>query len=525
MPVTPGRSLKQVFPGAVANYHPVASSMKKTIKLTLSSFLICLAAWYFLVRAGGGAAAPASGVLAPSQSGDPYAFLFEVLAIVLIIASVGHYVAARLKQSPVLGEIAMGIIAGTLLYQLGMPTMIIIRHYEQVHQVSSVALKANVCFSDAIQKVLKEAALPEKDTQQLEQVLLREDVAQSYLTVNALQLFSSLGVVLLLFLVGLECNVKDMWAVGRWALWVALIGMVGIFLLSYLALSIFFLKGGNPLIPVFLAAALTATSISITARVFQDLKWMRKREAKVVLGAAVMDDVLGLVLLSVVTGVAITGAVDLSSVAGIFLKAAIFLAGVLLLGAILVPHLVTLFATLSRGNVRIIFPFALLMVLAWLADRFGLATIIGAFAAGLIIEEDYFPGGGQGRTVQSIIAPIQSLFAPIFFVLIGLRVDITDLANAQVLLMSLVLVGIIVICKLISALPVKPGDNRLVVAAGMLPRGEVSLIFASLGKSLGLLNDNLFAVIIIVMLLTTFITPPLLKWAIERQGLLASVRA
>jgi Kef-type K+ transport system membrane component KefB len=126
--------------------------------------------------------------------------------------------------------------------------------------------------------------------------------------------------------------------------------------------------------------------------------------------------------------------------------------------------------------------------------------------------------------VESIIAPIQSLFAPIFFVLIGLRVDITALANAQVLLMSLVLVGIIVICKLISALPVKPGDNRLVVAAGMLPRGEVSLIFASLGKSLGLLNDNLFAVIIIVMLLTTFITPPLLKWAIERQELLASVR-
>ncbi len=496
--------------------------MKKTIKLILSSFLICLAAWYFLVR-GGGAADPAPGVLALSQSGNPYAFLFEVLAIILIIASVGHYAAARLKQSLVLGEIAMGIIAGTLLYQLGMPTMTIIRHYEQVHQVSNTALKANVCFSDAIHKVLKEAGLPEKDTQQLEEVLLREDVAQSYLTVKALQLFSSLGVVLLLFLVGLECNVKDMRAVGRGALGVALIGMVGIFLLSYLALSTFFLKGGNPLIPVFLAAALTATSVSITARVFQDLKWMRKREAKVVLGAAVMDDVLGLILLAVVTGVAIRGVVDLSTVAGIFLKAAIFLAGVLLLGAILVPRLVALFATLSRGNVRVIFPFALLMVLAWMADRLGLATIVGAFAAGLIIEEDYFPGGGQGRTVESIIAPIQSLFAPIFFVLIGLRVDITVLANAQVLLMSLVLAVIIVICKLISALPVKPRHHRLVVAAGMLPRGEVSLIFASLGRSLGLLNDNLFAVIIIVMLLTTFITPPLLKWAIERQKLLASV--
>ncbi len=499
--------------------------MKKTIKLILSSSLICLAAWYFLGMARGGGADPAAGVLAPSRSGDPYAFLFEVLAIVLTIACVGHYAAAKLKQSPVLGEIAMGIIVGTLLYQLGMPTMTIIRHYEQVHQVSATALKANVCFSDATREVLKEAGLPEKEAHQLEQVLLREDVAQSYLTVHALQLFSTLGIVLLLFLAGLECDVKDMKAVWRWALGVALIGMGGIFLLSYLALSLFFLKGGNPLIPVFLAAALTATSIGITARVFQDLKQMRTREAKVVLGAAVMDDVLGLIVLAVVTGVAIRGTVDFSTVAGIFLKAAIFLGGVLLLGAILVPRLVKLFATLSRGNVRVIFPFALLMFLAWLADRFGLATIIGAFAAGLIIEEDYFPGGGQGRTVGSIIAPIQSLFAPIFFVLIGLRVDITVLANPQVLLMSLVLVAIIVICKLISALPVKPGDNRLAVAAGMLPRGEVSLIFASLGKSLGLLNDNLFAVIVMVMLLTTCITPPLLKWALAREESLESVRA
>ncbi len=124
----------------------------------------------------------------------------------------------------------------------------------------------------------------------------------------------------------------------------------------------------------------------------------------------------------------------------------------------------------------------------------------------------------------SIIAPIQSLFAPIFFVLIGLRVDITVLANPQVLLMSLVLVGIVVICKLISALPVKSGDNRLAVAAGMLPRGEVALIFASLGKSLGLLNDSLFAVIVMVMLLTTCITPPLLKWAMAREELSESVR-
>jgi Kef-type K+ transport system membrane component KefB len=493
--------------------------MKKKIKLTLGAFLLCLAAGSFLGMAVGGEAAAVAAVSGPSQTGDPYAFLFQVLAIILISAAVGHYAAAKLKQSAVLGEIVAGIIVGTILYQFGGPTITVIRHYEQVHEVSSSALQASVCFIDVARQVLNKAGLPPKDAHQLQEVLLRRDVAQFYLTVNALQLFSSLGIVLLLFMVGLELKVKEMRAVGGWALAVALIGIAGIFILGYLALNIFFLKGGNPLAPVFLAAALTATSIGITARVFQDLKRLRSREAKVVLGAAVVDDVVGLIILAVVTGVAIRGGVYLSTVAGIFAKAAIFLGGVLLLGGILVPRLVKLFATLTRGNVRVIFPFALLMFLAWLADRFGLATIIGAFAAGIIIEEDYFPGGGQDRTVGSIIAPIQAIFAPIFFVLIGLRVDLTTLANPQVILISLVLVVIIFISKLASALPVKKGDNRLVVAAGMLPRGEVSLIFASLGKSLGLLNDNLFSVIIIVMLLTTLITPPLLKWAIERQEL------
>ena len=122
----------------------------------------------------------------------------------------------------------------------------------------------------------------------------------------------------------------------------------------------------------------------------------------------------------------------------------------------------------------------------------------------------------------SIIAPIQAIFAPIFFVLIGLQVDITSFADFRLILMSLVIVAIIVLSKLASALALKPGNNRLAVAAGMLPRGEVTLIFASLGKSYGLLNSDLFTVIVIVMLLTTLMTPPLLKWALERQGPLTS---
>jgi Kef-type K+ transport system membrane component KefB len=500
----------------------VATSMKKTIKLVLSSSSLCLVAWFFLRESWGNQVDSFAAATVPPQSGDPYAFMFEVLAIVLITAAVGHFIAGKLKQSAVLGEIIMGIVVGALLYQLGGPTITVIRHYEQVHEISTTALQTTICFIDAARQVLNKAGLPENEARQLEEVLLRRDVAQFYLTVNALHLFSSLGIVLLLFLVGLECNVKEMRAVGGWALGVALIGMGGIFLLGYPVLKIFFLADKDSFISVFLAAAVTATSIGITARVFQDMKQLQMREAKVVLGAAVIDDVLGLIVLALVTGLASRGSIALATVAGIFVKALVFLVGVLVLGAILVPRLVTLFVTLSRSNVRIIFPFALLMLLAWLADQVGLATIIGAFAAGIIIKEDYFPQAGQGQTVASIMAPIQALFAPIFFVLIGLQVDITAFANLQIILMSLVLVGIVLVSKLASSLPLKEKDNRLVVAAGMLPRGEVALIFASLGKSLGLLTNNLFTVIVIVMLFTTLITPPLLKWALERRDTLAS---
>jgi len=339
------------------------------------------------------------------------------------------------------------------------------------------------------------------------------------LTVNALHVFSTLGIVLLLFLVGLECNIKEMRAVGVPALGVALIGMAGIFLLAYVVLHFFFLPGVGILVPIFIAAALTATSIGITARVLQDLKRLHLREAKIILGAAVLDDVFGLMVLAVVTGLASQGSISLLTVAGIFLKTIVFFAGVFALGAVLVPRLVKLFATLTRGNVRIIFPFALLMLLGWLADQLGLATIIGAFTAGIIIKEEYFPEEGHGQTVISVMAPIQALFAPIFFVLIGLQVDITDFANLQILLISLVLVVVVIVSYLASVLPLKSRDNRLAVAVGMLPRGEVTLIIATLGKSLGVLTSNLFTVIVIVMLLTTLLTPPLLKWTIERREL------
>ena len=244
------------------------------------------------------------------------------------------------------------------------------------------------------------------------------------------------------------------------------------------------------------------------------------KEARIVLGAAILDDVLGLIVLAMVMAVAAHGAVDIGHLFWILLKTALFLGAVVIFGTRFLGKTVQFLARLDLGNIKLLYPFVLLMLLAWLADRIGLAAIIGAFAAGVIIKEESFSGIGPGldpdQSVESILEPFEGILAPIFFVLVGLQVNVAMLANAKVMLMGLIITAVAVAGKLASSLWVR-GANRLIVGAGMLPRVEVALIVASMGKSLGILDDALFSVIIIVVLLTVLMTPPLLKWSIERR--------
>jgi Kef-type K+ transport system membrane component KefB len=271
--------------------------------------------------------------------------------------------------------------------------------------------------------------------------------------------------------------------------------------------------------PLFAGAALCASSVGIAARIFRDMRRIDMKEAKLVLGAAIMDDVLGLIVLAMVTAVATRGAVEIGHLFWILLKTALFLGAVVIFGTRFLEKTVQFLARLDLGNIKLLYPFALLMLLAWLADKIGLAAIIGAFAAGVLIKEESFSGIGPGldpdQSVESILAPFEGILAPIFFVLVGLQVNLATLANVKVILSGLVISTVAVAGKLASSLAVRGGANRLIVGAGMLPRVEVALIVASMGKSLGVLDDALFSVIIMVVLLTVLMTPPLLKWAIE----------
>jgi Kef-type K+ transport system membrane component KefB len=303
--------------------------------------------------------------------------------------------------------------------------------------------------------------------------------------------------------------------VGRVSFLVAVIGVVCPFVLGYWAARL--------LIPeaaaegaIFIGAILTATSVGITARVFRDLQQAHRTEARIILGAAVIDDVLGLIILAVVSALVVTGAVNVFTVAGITLKAAIFLVGSIGIGAWITPRLVRRMARLDMEHVKLFFGLGFAFLLAWLADLFGLATIVGAFAAGLVLEE-LFLEELKGHSLRDLLSPLESLVVPVFFVLMGMQVKLETFLDWQVVLMAAALTVAAIIGKVVSGLACSPTLDRWSVGIGMMPRGEVGLIFASIGKGIGVVNDAVFSAVVIMVMLTTLLTPPLLKITLARK--------
>jgi Kef-type K+ transport system membrane component KefB len=476
-------------------------------------FLLGAVVWLMLL----GSPASAAGSAAASH-GDPFALVFEVFAILLICAIAGRYGARKLKQSPVLGELVIGIIVGAIVFQFADPTVTIVRNSGLVGQATTKALYENQSLPEALKATLAKAKLPEQQARKIEQVFDRPDFPAFILLARSIELFASLGVILLLFMVGLECSLEEMSAVGGRATGVAVIGMIVPFVLGFGAIKLL-CPGAGVNVPIFVGATLSATSIGITSRVFKDLNVLHLKEAQVVLGAAVIDDVLGLIALAVVTGMATSGQVSLITMGLILLKATLFLGGVIFFGQFLLKRQIAFFSKMDATNLRLLCPFALLLLFAWLADALGLATIVGAFAAGLIIKEEYFPVTPEchfgGQEVKSVIAPLEGVFAPVFFVLMGFQVDVTTFLEPSVLVTGLVLTLVAMLGKLAAGTGVAPPQNRWIVGLGLAPRGEVGLIFASIGRAIGVLDNQLFSAVIIVVLLTTLLTPPLLTWALR----------
>ncbi len=342
---------------------------------------------------------------------------------------------------------------------------------------------------------------------------------------EVIRILAEIGVVILLFEIGLDSDLKQFFRVGRGAAMVAIVGVAAPFIGGFLfwhftPLGHDFNLTDNTTTAIFIGATLTATSVGITARVLADLRVMHSLEAQLVIGAAVIDDVLGLVILGVVASLVAGEAVGVVSVGRALGVAVGFLALALALGLALAPRVFGFVDRMRVRGVLLVAAFSFALVIAALAHLAGSAMIVGAFAAGLILS-----GTNQFDTIEERIKPVADIFTPVFFLSVGARLDLrllnpTDAANLPVLLIGLVLFVIAVLGKIAVGYFVRWRDfNRLAVGIGMVPRGEVGLIFANIGLDSGVLSPQLFGGILIMVIGTTFITPPLLKWSFGRYGI------
>ena len=329
-----------------------------------------------------------------------------------------------------------------------------------------------------------------------------------------LSLFAELGIVLLMFHIGLDTNVKDLIANGPQAMKVAAVGVIAPLGLGLLT-SYFLISNGGFTTHLFVATALCATSVGLTARLFADMRRLGSPEAQLVLTAAVFDDVLGLILLTLSAGLAAQGEVALIPVLKIVGLAVVFFGVLGWFGETLVGAVMQNVEFLEPPGRRLLIPLALCFFLSWLANQIGLATIVGAFMAGLILKDEHFQT--DGPSVRSEIESLATLFAPVFFVVLGLQVDLFSLAKGNVLMLTICLTIAAVLGKMACSLVVGDKIDGVIVGVGMIPRGEVGLIFASLGRSLEILDDDVFSAIVLTIVITTLAAPAALRWALARE--------
>jgi Kef-type K+ transport system membrane component KefB len=418
------------------------------------------------------------------------------LVVIYFASKVGGELSNRLGFPPVLGELVGGVVVGvSVLHLLVFP---------ETGADSSNSLIVN--FLQTTAGLTPEAA-PSVFAAQSE----------------VISVLAELGVIILLFEIGLESNLKDLMAVGVQATIVAVVGVVAPFAAGTVGLMTLF--GIDAVPAIFAGAALTATSIGITSKVLSELGRLNSKEGQIILGAAVMDDVLGIIVLAVVASLAKDGVVDVTKVIFLIASATGFLLGAIVLGNVFNKSFVAIVKQLkTRGELVIpalIFAFAM----SYFAAVIQLEAILGAFAAGLVLEETE-----QRKELQKQVIPIADIFVPIFFVVVGAKTDLSVLnpaipSNREGLIMAIFLIFVAIIGKVITGLTVfgQPEINRLAIGVGMIPRGEVGLVFAGVGAASGVLSKPLGAAIIMMVILTTFLAPPLLRFVFPQPEETAGV--
>lgn len=436
---------------------------------------------------------------------DPVVPILIASIFITMGAALGGLIMKWLKQPAVLGELLVGVVAGNLGYYFANPTLTVLREGDNLSRIAHLALTAPISLGEATLKVLP----PGPHTDLIAQLLAGPN-GQTYIAVfSFIDVVSRLAILVLLFLVGLEISLVEMKRVGKYATYVAIIGIVLPMILGMGAMKL--LHPTSALAAdLFIGGILTATSVGITARVLRDIGRDTTEEARIILGAAVIDDVLCLIVLAVVSGLAATGTISFASIAITTGKAALFLVASLGIGIWLTPKIVRRLASAGVQNLKLLFGVSFALLLAWLANVAELATIVGAFAAGMILNS-FFDEEVGGISLHELLTPIESLLVPLFFVWMGIQVKLETMASRDVIIAGLALTVVAIIGKVAAGWGCPKRMNRLAVGFGMMPRGEVGLIFAGIGKAIGVVDEGLFSAVVLLVMLTTVLAPIALR--------------
>ncbi|OKH25984.1 sodium:proton antiporter [Hydrococcus rivularis NIES-593] len=406
------------------------------------------------------------------------------LAVIYFTSKLGGEICLRLNLPPVLGELIGGVAIGVSALKL------------------LVFPEGSADAGDSLLMQFLQATSA-----------LTPEGSQSVFAVQSevISLLSELGVVILLFEIGLESDLKELIRVGPQAALVAVVGVVTPFALGTAGLVYLF---HVPVIPsVFAGAALTATSIGITAKVLSEIDRLNSTEGQIIIGAAVLDDVLGIIVLAVVASLVKTGEIEISNVIYLIISAGVFLIGAILLGRFLIPFFIRLVDTMKTRGQLLLASLVFAYILSYTAQVIQLEAILGAFAAGLVLAETE-----KREELAEQIIPVADILVPIFFVCVGAKTDLSVLnptvpSNREGLILAVFLMVVAIIGKVVTGWSVfgQPGINRLAIGIGMIPRGEVGLVFLGVGSASGALSKPTEAAIIMMVILTTFLAPPLLR--------------
>ena len=406
------------------------------------------------------------------------------LVVIYLASKIGGEICSRINLPPVLGDLVGGVIVGVSVLKLIV--------FPEGGEDGSSSL---------IMSVLQRTTSLEPDA------IVATFAAQS----EVIAILAELGVIILLFEIGLESELKELIKYGPQAAVVAVIGVVLPFGAGTLGLISLFHVATIP--AIFAGAALTATSIGITAKVLAEIGRLGDKEGQIIIGAAVLDDILGIIVLAVVASLVKTGEIEITNIAYLIVSAGAFLIGVIILGRFLSPYYVAFVKELKTRGPLLITALIIAFVLSYVGAAIRLEAILGAFAAGLVLGETE-----KQQDLEEQVVPLADFFVPIFFVVVGAKTNLGVLnpavpSNREGLIIAAFLIVVAIVGKVLAGFAVfgQPGINRLAIGIGMVPRGEVGLVFAGVGVASGALSPSLEAAIIMMVILTTFVAPPLLR--------------